>query len=179
MNRLVAIIALRLRDEPCNLALAFEDALPLDFRRMRGKDGRHVRAREPAHEGIEADVAHFVERVRQASRPARRARRGVRAPAPVLLLVLGDVEEMREEAERAHHVHRLVEIERVEQPIELGAVGVLAPEGDCRLPDALDALERLLSRLAADHLAEQPPKQAAVLAQQVLLIVAGHRNGGH
>ena len=104
-----------------------------------------------------ADVAHLVERVREAAGPARRAGLRVHAPAPVLLLVLGDVQEMREEAEGAHHVHRLVEIERVEELIELRLAGVFTPEGDGGLADPLDAIECFLTRLRANYFAEQPP----------------------
>src|SRR5919204_2548817 len=126
-----------------------------------------MRAREPLHELAVADSAHFVERVGQAPRAARRAGFGVRAAAAMLLLVLGDIEQMREEAERPHHVHRLPEIELVQQPLELALAGVLAAERDRGLPDALDAAEGLLSRLVAGHLPQQPPQEPTVLAQQV------------
>src|SRR5207302_10615283 len=102
----------------------------------------------------EADVLHLVERVRQTAGTPWRARLGMRAPPPMLLLVLGDVEQMREEAERAHHLHRLADVERVQQAIELRLALVLLAEAHRRLPDALDALERIAARLVADHLAE-------------------------
>jgi len=157
MDRLVALGALRLREQARDLALRVEDALALHFGRMRGEHGRDVRAREPLHQRLTADVAHFIEGVRKAARPARRAGLRVRAPAAVLVLVLGDIQEMREEAEGAHHVHRLVEIERVQELVELRRAGVFAPEGDGGLADPLDAIECFLTRLRANHLAEQPP----------------------
>src|SRR5882724_7868330 len=71
----------------------------------------------------------------------------------------------------AHHVHRLVDVERIQQAIELRLAPVLLAEADRRLTDALDAPERIAARLVADHLAEQPPEEAPVLAQQVFLVV--------
>ncbi len=91
------------------------------------------------------------------------------AAAAVLLLVLGDVEEVGKEAEGAHHVQRLLEVERVQQRLELRLAALLAPEGDRRLADALDALEHPGARLLADHLAQQPPEEAPVFPQQILL----------
>src|SRR5213075_1949069 len=104
-------------------------------------------------------------------RPPRRAGHRMRAAAAVLLLVLGDVQEVREEAERAHHVHRLVYVERVEERIELALARVLLAESDGCLPDALNAIESIAPRLLADHLAEEPSEEPAVLAQQILLVV--------
>ena len=171
VDRFVTFAALPLCDQPRDLTLAFEDALALHLGRMRGEHRAHPRPAEPCHELFQADAAHFVERVGQASRPARRAGLRVRAAPAVLLLVLGDVQEMREEAERAHHVHRLVEVERVQETIELRLAGVLLAERHRGLPDALDALERIGARLVADHLAQQPAQEAPVFAERILLIV--------
>ena len=95
----------------------------------------------------------------------------MRAAPAVLLLVLGDVEKMREVAERAHEVQRLFGIDGIQLALELAAAGafvrfVFLAEAHRRLPDALDALESRIARLAADHFAQQPPEEAAVLAQQ-------------
>src|SRR5688572_22034967 len=82
---------------------------------------------------------------------------GVRAAAAVLLLVLGDVEQVREVAERAHQVQRLVEVQRVQLALELGTARRFLVERHGRLADALDALERCLAHLLADHFPQQPP----------------------
>jgi hypothetical protein len=88
----------------------------------------------------------------------------VRTPAAVLLLVLGDVEKVREVAERAHEVQRLLGVEGIQFPLELGARRFLAVKGDRLLADALDALERLVADLLADHLAEKAAEEAPVFA---------------
>ena len=90
----------------------------------------------------------------------------MRAAPPVLLLVLGDVEKVREVAERAHEMQRLLLVERIQLALELRAARFFLSKRDRGLPDALDALERLRAHLLADHLAEQPPEEAPVLAQQ-------------
>ncbi len=178
-DRLVALAARRLGEEPRDLALALEDALALHLGRVRGEHRAHMRAPEPLHQAFEADVLDLVEGVRQAAGTPRRAGLRMRAAPPMLLLVLGDIEEVREEAEGARHVHRLVEVERVEQAIELRLAPVFLAEADRRLADALDALERVAARLVADHLAEQPAEEAPVLAQQVFLVVGGNGNRSH
>ncbi len=63
MDRLVALAAGGLRDQACDFALAFEDALALHLGRMRREHRAHVCAREPCHQLAETDIAHFVERV--------------------------------------------------------------------------------------------------------------------
>ena len=80
------------------------------------------------------------------------ARERVRAPAPILVHVLGDVGELREIAERAHDVQRLRDRQLVEQRGELGAHrggvgGVGAAKADGRLANRLDAREAVVARL--------------------------------
>jgi hypothetical protein len=158
--------------KPCYFTLAIQDALALHLGRMRGENRRHARAAEPFQQCIQADagLARAVERVGEAARAPRRARRGVRAAAPVLLLVLGDVEEMREVAERAHQVQRLLGVQGVQLALELGAGRFFLAKRHRLLADALDALERLLAHLLADHFAQQPPEQPAVFAEQQFLL---------
>ncbi len=103
----------------------------------------------------------------------------MRAAAAVLLLVLGDVEQVREIAEGAHQLQGLVQVERVQLALELRAAAFLAVETHRGLADALDALERRVARLAADHLPEQAPEQAPVLAQQGFLFLGRAMRGRH
>ena len=83
-------------------------------RSCRALDARRARVRSSA--------------VGDAAALRRRAGERVRAPAAVLMDVLGDVREMREIAERAHDVERLRDRQVVEQRRELG----LAPRAPLR-----------------------------------------------
>jgi len=110
----------------------------------------------------------------------------VRPAAPVLLRVLGDVEKVREVAERAHDVERLVDRQGIELRLQVrldggGLPGGLrvrfrAPEPDCRLPDALDALARVRAHLLADHVAQQPSEEPTVFAKLLFLVVGQVQN---
>jgi len=100
----------------------------------------------------------------------------VRLAAPILVRVLGDVEELREVREGAHHAQRILDRQRVQPRLELGLdlrglLGRRAPEAHRRLPDRFDALARRLALLLGDHVPEQPPEQAAILAEELLLVV--------
>jgi hypothetical protein len=108
--------------------------------------------------------------MRDAARSARRAGLGVGVAPPVLLHVLGDVQEVREVAERAHHVQRLVDRQRVELRLELGLARFAAPEAHRALAHRFDPVARFFADVRADHLAEEPPEQAPVLAQRELLV---------
>src|SRR5688572_10672849 len=173
MQCIIALRGFGLRKQPRDLALAIEDALTLHFRRVRGEHGRDARGCEPVEERLDfhARFARALERIREASGARRRAGGGVRAPAAVLLLVFGDVEKVREVAEGAHEVQSLLGIERVQLALELGASGLLAPELHRLLADALDALERLVAHLLADHFAQQAAEESAIYAEVYFLFV--------
>ena len=74
-------------------------------------------------------------------------------------------------------------LERVELRLELGLhrrrlagerrVGLGAPEAHRGLAEGFDAAADPLADLLGDHVAEQPAEQAPVLAQQMLLLLAG------
>ena len=148
---------------------------------MRGEYRRDARALEPLQQRrrVDAGVARAVERIGEAARPARRAGVGVRAAAAMLLLVLGDVEKVREIAEGANQLQGLVQVEGVQLALELRTAAFFPVEAHRGLADAFDALERGVARLAADHLAEQAPEQAPVLAQQGFLFLGRAMRGRH
>ncbi len=184
-QRLIRLVALAhatgeraLRDQVGDRALAVEDALALDFGRVRGQHRADTRAREPVDERRSRDAIarDALERVGEAARTRRRAGFGVRVPAPLLLRIFRDVEQLREEAERAHDMQGLLDVQSVQLRVELrldfarcaAAVGFRAAKAHRGLADALDALEHRIARLLADHLSEQPPEQAPILAQLVV-----------
>ncbi len=139
---------------------------------MRRQHRAHARTVEPGKNAF--PVGNLFQSKSDTSLPAGRAGLGVRMAPAVLLGVLRDVEQMREIAERAHHVQRLLDRQRLEQRLELGLHrGMLAGAAKAHrgLADALHGLEGRLARLSADHVAEDAPEQAPVLAQALLGLV--------
>jgi len=67
----------------------------------------------------------------------------------------------------------LLEVERVQLALQLRPAAFFTVEAHRGLPDALDALERLLADLLADHLAEQAAEQPPVFAELYLLLFHG------
>jgi GNAT superfamily N-acetyltransferase len=97
--------------EPRDHGLAVEDALPLHLGGVGGEHRRHQRAVEEAGQrrGVgRTAVERALERVRQAALARCRAGDQVRARAPDVVLVLGDVGQVGEIAEGAHHLDGLL-----------------------------------------------------------------------
>ena len=170
--------------QPDDLALAIENALALDLGRVRGEHGAHPRVGEPRRQrrAIHALGGEAVERIGDASALRQRAGERVRAPAAILVHVLGEVREVREVAERAHHVQRLTDRQPVEQRRELGfhlrrCVRARAAEADRRLAYRFDPQEALVTRLLAQHVAQQPPEEPRVVAQRKILVRRGIGHG--
>ena len=102
----------------------------------------------------------------------------MRAPAPVLVHVFGDVGQMREIAERADDFERLRDRQLVEQAGELvldrrRVVRRCAAQTDRRLPDRLDAGIAALARLGAQHVAEEASQQSRIFLERQILVGDG------
>jgi hypothetical protein len=163
-----------------DLALRVENALALDLGRMRGQHRHHERIVEPARKRgtVDARGGQAFERVRNAAALRRRPGERVRAAAPVLVHVLGDVREVREIAEGAHHMQRVDDTQRIQQRGELGPgcrslVGTGAAKADGGLPDRLDASESGLAGLGAQHVAQHTAQQARVFLERQVLVDRG------
>ena len=152
--------------------LGVEDALPLHLGRVGGEHRRDPGVLERPGDAS----TPMPRRASRSNAPCERAALQVplalvhRAAAQVVP-VLGDVGEVREVAEGADHAHRAVARKAGEQPVEGAAGGgvALQPVGDRELADPLDQVERLLAFLLADHVAEDPPEQADVVDQRLVL----------
>ena len=160
-----------------NLAFDVEDGLALDLGRVRGQHRADQRVVEPARYRIEVDArsAQIYKRVGEIARPRGRSGERVRAPAPVLVDVLGNVGEMREVAEGAHDVQHLGDGQRIQQRGKLlarnvGIRPVRATEADRRLADRLGPGIAVLPRLRPQHLAQHPAQQARVLLEREILV---------
>ena len=155
--------------QPDDLALAIENALALDLGRMRGEHRAHLRVGEPRAISAAAPtpcVGEAIERVGEAAALRRRAGERVRAPAAVLVHVLGEVREMREVAERAHDVQRLADRQLVQQCRELGLHRrrcVAGPRGGSGSPSGV-WLRRAESGVTASARAARRPAAARAAA---------------
>src|SRR5258708_38217077 len=121
-----------------------------------------------------AALARFHEKPADGGRQRRRAVAPVVAVAPDVVAVLGDVGQQREIAEGAHHRHRLLgaeAIERRRKELTRGAV-LEAAARHRELADLLDQLERGITLVGADGVAEEPAEETDVLAQPRVLVVA-------
>ncbi len=139
-----------------------------------GEHRRHQRTVEERDQACSighAAVEHRLQRVRQAALARGRARHQVRARAPDVVLVLGDVGQVREVAEGAHDLDRLVARQRIEDVLELapGRNVVVAAKAHRVLADLFDAVEGRIALLLAHGVAQDTPEQADVLAQWVVL----------
>ncbi len=165
------------REQARDLALRIENALALNFGRVRGQNGAHARIVEPAreHRGVYAGGRDAAERVGDVAAARRRSRHRVRAPAAVAMHVLGDVRQMREIAERPDHLQRLADRQRVQQrgkrvaqPVGLGAAR--AAKADRRLADRHDRVESTRPERRAQHVAEHAAKEPRVLPERQILV---------
>src|SRR5271166_712500 len=114
----------------------------------------------------------MMESVGERTRARNGPRDHMRAVAPDVVLVLGDVGEMREIAECADDRERLVGGEAVERGFQFAprAELVVAMEADRGPADPLDELESLLALLLAHRVAEDAAQKADVLAQRAVLV---------
>ncbi len=163
--------------QPGDFTLGIENALALDFGRVRGEHRTHQRLREDGAQCRFADAgrAQPVQRMGDAARLRRRAGDRVCAPPPVLVDVFGDIGQMREIAERANDVERLCDRQLIQQTGELvldrrRVVGRGTAQTDCGLPDRFDARIAALSRLRAQHIAKQTSQQTRVLLERQVLV---------
>ena len=86
-------LALALVEQVREVAVVANQALALNLRRMRGEDRRDQRVGEEVGDGLRRDLAlgEAVEGVDEAAFARRRTRQVMGAPAPDVVLVLGDV----------------------------------------------------------------------------------------
>jgi len=161
------------REQLGDRALGVEDALALDFGRMRRQHRRDEGAVQHRRDAAGVDAAPRQPLQRHRQRTFLQVALAVveRAPAQVVP-VLGDVRQVREVAEGTDDADRALAAQARQQPVEVapGALVALQPIGDGELADALDAAVRRLAFLLADDVAEDPPEQADVLDQRLVLL---------
>ncbi|MNN01800.1 hypothetical protein D3C81_1144280 [compost metagenome] len=166
-----------------DLALGVQDALALDFGRVRGQHRHDQRLVQELAQLLAGDAGgiDLFQRVLQAAGLRRRAGQRMHAAAAVVVLVLGDIGQVREIAERAHHLVGLVARQALEQAVQLGAGGavVLAAEAHGGLANRLNQIERGLAFLLAHAVAQQAAQEADVLAQRQVLVGGTARGRGH
>ena len=178
-------------EQPRDRPLGVEDALALHLGRVRGQHRRDDGRIEPARDGgaVDAFGTDARQRVGQAAPLRRRTGQRVRAAPAVLVDILGEVGEVREIAERADDVERLPDRQRIEQRLELGPHGVrVAAPGPAKphrgAANCLDAVEAVLPRLFAQHVAEHATEQPGVVLERLVLVGGGvhwareERDGG-
>jgi hypothetical protein len=121
---------------------------------------------------LDAHLERALEGAGEGARPRRGARDRMRAVAPDVMLVLGDIGEVGEIAEGAHDRERLFGVEAVEDRLELAprAGLVVAVEADRGLADLLDELVGLLALLFTHGVAENSAEKADVVAQRAVLL---------
>ena len=167
-----------------DLALAIEDALALDFGRVRRQHRRHQRLGEPVGErgGPDAGLREMRERRVDAAPLRWRAGQRVDAAAPVLVHVFREVREVRKIGKRAHDVERVGDRQVIEQRRQFGAhvarIGRFgAAKADRGLADRLDARIGILAGVAAQHVAQQPAEQAGVFLERLVAVerIVEHR----
>ena len=172
-----------LRQGGGDAAFAVEDALALDFGRMRGEHRHDQRAREPGVQlGLaRAAGAHARQRIGETARLGRRALAFALQHQPVGLAVFGDVQQMQEVAEGAHHVQGLVAAEGIELRFQPGArrpgfAALGATKSDRLLADVLDALVAVNADLVAQYLAQHAPEVPRLLPQMGACVHASYFN---
>ena len=109
----------------------------------------------------------------------RRTGQIVGAPAPDMVLVLGDVGQLQEIAEGADDGLRRVARQRIEEGSEFGAGGRIALPGEAHggLADALDNFENLITFLLTHGVAERPAKEPDVGAEGFVLLLSSVSGG--
>ncbi len=184
--------AVAIRQHPSNGHVPIENALPLHLRRVSGQDGADQRLLQHLPERGRIHSGGLQPGDREHQRSALRLRSGelLKAGAPVVVPVLGDVGKMGEVRERAHDGDRGLDGKPVEYARKLGAdlgIAVLSkPHGGST--NLLDHVEHLGSLLPAERVAEHAPEQPNVLAQReprtrsgrgaIDLVLRGPRLGG-
>ncbi len=167
-----------LLQQPGEVADDLEHGLPPHFGGVGGDDrgdaqvGQQIGGGRGVDTGGDQAIGSGLDAARL--RPA--AACAVEPPAPLLMDVFGRVDQQREPAERPDQMELVGDRptrERLGQPAEWAAA--VAPVGHGALANVLDEGEHLVPRLFADHVAEQPPEQPDVGAEQLVLagIAAG------
>ena len=155
-------------DEVGDVPLHLRDRLPAHLGRVGGDHRAHQGAGQlPGHDVVgQVGLVEQRERGRQAALLRRGALPPVEAPAPLVVDVLGQVGQQREVAERADDVVRRLDVE-ARQPLgELGPVDLGAADLERFDAGGLDQLEDVLAGLLPDHLAQDAPEQADVVAER-------------
>jgi hypothetical protein len=145
--------AVALGQQPGDGEVAVENALALNFGRMRSENRGDQRLGEESGDllGTQAGVAHARERQRQAAVLRRGAAELVHPPPAFDMQILGDVGELREVGERPDDGHGGGRRKHIQRLLELRArpIVAIAPEANRRLANSLDELERRFPFLLA------------------------------
>ena len=168
--------AVALLDQLRDRALGVEDALALHLGRVRGEHRSDVGMVERAHDVGGADVGLGEPLEGHGKRAlAQRTALLLDVAQTHLLAILGDVGQVREVAERPDHADRLDHREVLQQPVERAAGLRVALEAKAhrQLAHPFDQLERLLSLLLADDVAEDSAEQPDVFDQRAVLVGGG------
>ena len=169
-----------LGEQARDVVLRVENALALDFRRMRGEDGDDQRVVEEfLQERLRLRVLplrlHLLDGVGDRAGLRRGTGERVDAAAAVVMPILGDVREMRKIAECAHDAHGLFGRQLAQALFErLRCLAiVLAAEFDGRLTNRLDDVVHGVAFLLAQHFAEEAAEEADVFEKRAVLVLAG------
>jgi hypothetical protein len=166
--------ALALIEQAGEIAVVADQALALDFGRVRGEHRGDERVGEEVGDGLGPDLVlgQAVEGMDETAFARRRAGQIVGAAAADVVLVLGDVGQLQEVAEGADNAC----VVSRDSGSSRAASSARAPGSPSRakryggLADALDDREDFLPFLLADGIAEDPAEKPDVGAQRFFLV---------